>query len=288
MKMIKIALSLIAVMILFIPFNGCSGKKNDFEDKEGGRSEWTDPKAPKVIESKEIVSFNYEFRTSTFTFHGNDLGYDFCFLSLKKQESGAMCVVRGISYDREVFNHEFTLPLSVLDELQDVVEKTKLANSNGIRNITYGIPHYLGSSLRVEYVSGEKISAADNAGDVLGSDASLAVFEFFRNKARNEGYDFLHTDEEIYSFQERIEGEWVDMDNTISLMFEGNNVKIYEGEALVGDSDYYLEFDRLYNETESEPFGPFVRFEWRSGSIYGIKENGEEIEFFKPWEPDKE
>ncbi len=280
-KTMKGPLWFFSALVLCLMLNGCSAKDRDKEET-GGIRDWTNLDASKSIQSEEIIAFKYEFNSSFSWYYDRQTAYDYCSLSMMRQEDGALCRIWGLrdGYYR-LFDFEFTAPLSSLNALQALIDEHDLAKVNGISKTTYGIPEYLGSSLRVEYASGERIYAYDNNDDVISIQATLALFDFFRNLARDAGRDFLHTEEEIQNFQTHIAGLWKDMDSTVMLVIYGNVIKIYEGQTLLEDTTYFREYEKLYNERgKSVYFGRYVLFEWRDGSIVGIEENGAETEFY--------
>jgi hypothetical protein len=156
-----------------------------------------------------------------------------------------------------------------------------LAKVNGTDITGEGIPEHLGSSLRVEYASDEQIYAYDNRSGVIDNTATLAVFDLFLCLARDAGCGFLHTGEEIETFQAHIAGTWEDMDRTAMLVLYGNSIKIYEDQTLTDDTTYYFEYDKLYNEQgESGRFHRYAMFEWRDGLLIGMEKGGAQTEFY--------
>lgn len=271
---------LLSIPILCLILNGCSEMNKDKEET-GGRHDWTNPDAPKFIESKEITAFKCEFNCDSLKYYDHEIPYDYCSFSMTRQESDALCAVRGYKgYDGMLFDFEITVPLSSLDTLQGLIDGNDLAKVNGIYKKTDGLPAYLGSYLLVEYASDEQIYAYDNNWDIISSQASLCFYEFFRNLARDADCDFLHTEEEIQGFQAHIAGIWKDSDSMITLDFQDNVIKIYDGQRLVEDTTYFREYEKLYNEREeSGHLGPYMLIEWRDGWIIGIEEDGTETKF---------
>lgn len=195
-KFYFIVLVIVIVIILLFLLVSCNSKKPDRDDniQTGGHVDYSDPNAPKTIESKEITSFTYSF-----FIHSSDYEWDFddesyreilynnCTFSLEREEEGARCIGSGYSqYGDDTFDFEFLADLSALDDLQSIIDQYKLATSNGIHERTIGIPEGLGADLTVKYASGERIDAYDNAGPVINKDANLALYNFFIDLAREE------------------------------------------------------------------------------------------------------
>lgn|GEM_PF-898980 len=140
----------------------------------GGTTDGSDPNAPKTIESTEITSF--ECTASLFSLLTKSPllvspRYEF---SAKREGDRAVCTC--VSKDGE---REFIEEAEFLDRLQAIVADYDLASYNGIYRWTHGLPDDFGASLRVEYASGERISATNNQDMFLPIAALEELAELF-------------------------------------------------------------------------------------------------------------
>ena len=125
------------------------------------------PEAPKVIESKDIVSAKIEFDDS----HGNHH-----LMSLSKEGDRVQVVID------DFMNHEdFEAPVKVLADLQRIIDKYDMASKNGYVSTTSGVPSGYGYELTVEYESGEYIKSYDNAFPGFTDEEGDALYSFLVN-----------------------------------------------------------------------------------------------------------
>ena len=129
---------------------GC-GKTADPEDiTTGGRINMTDPDAPKVIQSKEIVEFYTSFYL--YTRWRAEEYHSFQF-QIKPDGSGAWTVTE-IGSETTCAADE-----TLMTALQDVIDRKELASMNGFCEYTAGVaPEYGECILRVTYASGETLN----------------------------------------------------------------------------------------------------------------------------------
>ena len=114
----------------------------------GGVTDRTDHSAPKVIESKEITALGASFWVQDEEGRGARWN-----LSAKKDSSGGVSVsVRGGVQGQAQADASF------LAALQEVVDRSGLAKSNGIDRVPAGLPPaYSPTRLSVDYASGERL-----------------------------------------------------------------------------------------------------------------------------------
>lgn len=130
---------------------GCDGP----EPVTGGVDDRTDPNAPKVIESKEIVSFSADVCLIGEWSPGREnYRYEF---AAKPDGSGALVASEaetGISVPADG---------ELLAALQEIVEKYGLASQNGVYRVTAGLPpEYQACTVTVNYASRERIAFTVN------------------------------------------------------------------------------------------------------------------------------
>lgn len=270
-----------ALVLCLLMLAGCAqGGKNmrdmlKQEDLPGGRKDRTDSDAPKVIDSKELVSFKYE---------GGMLGYQVCHFSLVRKENGALCSGWGWEHwgDPNDFEFEFMAELSTLDALQAVIDEHDLARYNGISITVNGLPPYGGERLFVNYASGENISAYDNNFHFMYEDARLSLFKFFHALAEDAGYNFPHLETWNVEFEKFLLGCWQDRDETVRLDFRYDSVKIHADGQLTDDTTFYIEYDRLYNaQSEDGSFSRYAYIKRFGSALYAYDSSGVKTTFYR-------
>ncbi|MGI6782999.1 MAG: hypothetical protein ACOX5A_02125 [Aminivibrio sp.] len=150
------------------------------EEAPGSLRDWSNPDAPKAIESKVLVTFEYD---------GGTVGYEMCNFRLALEDGAVRCRGWGEGTDG-AFQLDFAAPTSSLEALQAVIEEHNLVRHNGIDVFVNGLPPGMGEMLRAEYASGEKIYAANNQFSFLGADEALVIFSFFAQLADGAGCGF--------------------------------------------------------------------------------------------------
>lgn len=178
------AVSLVLLFISAAAFCGlferaAEGMK-EYEEAPGYLRDWSNPDAPKAIESKELAAFEYD---------GGVPGYEMCSFSLAHEDGAVRCRGWGEGTDG-AFQLDFAAPASSLEALQVIIEGHNLARHNGIDVFVNGLPPGMGEMLRAEYASGEKIYAANNQFSFLGADEARAIFSFFAQLADDTGCGF--------------------------------------------------------------------------------------------------
>jgi len=136
-----------AVMAIFMI--GCS-KTTESEIICGGRTDKSDPDAPKVIESTEITEFSVAFFLAERWTGEDDHRFDF---EVKPDENGVLTAYEHYSGIQHLADED------LLNALQEVIVQNNLAMMNGIYEVTAGLPpEYQPRILKVKYASGETLS----------------------------------------------------------------------------------------------------------------------------------
>ncbi len=173
----------------------CNTDKNKDPDIEptGSRYNHTWINAPKVIESKEITSFRYKFCFSSHQeWDKRDVPYFNCSFWVDRDGKQAHCRGWCGLYEGFRFEFDFKTSLSILDDLQKIMDAHDVASVNGIAVGAYGLPPDVGSNLDVIYASGERIYSADSSGQILREKVNMDIHDFFIDLAKKAGakYDF--------------------------------------------------------------------------------------------------
>ena len=170
-------------------FGGCDGaNRPDPEPIDGGSTVYTDPDAPKEIQSAELTEFEASFVLFTRYKAGGEDDNTFRFI-VAPDESGALTASETVS--------GLTCPADgdLLDALRDVVVKYKLAGMNGLYDVTAALPpEYAPGGITAKYASGETLTfTTDNDPFALWAEEVCDVFaDWFAAR----GIDGLSPEEE--------------------------------------------------------------------------------------------
>ena len=134
----------------------------------GGKTDNTDPNAPKVISSTEITSFKCSFTTAN-ALNPGGLGRRFYSFEASLQSGKVIGSYRSDvrSSPDETISGAFETDPDFMVELQAIISEHDIAKYNGISIRVGGLPPKLGSRIYVTYASGEQISAANNQSNFL-------------------------------------------------------------------------------------------------------------------------
>ena len=155
MKTVIIILAAAALAAAMACLAGCAGHKQE-EVLCGGVTDKTDPRAPKTIKSKDIVSFRVNLVFTGDRLDTEEYLGEFIF-DVSKDGDGVLTASEknaGISRpaDKEL-----------LDKVQEVIDSAKLAEMNGIYRVTAGLPPiFKEQTLTAKYASGEKLTFTRN------------------------------------------------------------------------------------------------------------------------------
>ncbi|MDO4488560.1 MAG: hypothetical protein Q4B67_05690 [Eubacteriales bacterium] len=180
----KVLIAVLLVMVIAVTASACKKKVEAPETGQvidGGVTNTEDPAAPKKIESKTIITFHCYVNLGNLEEKDSRLGgytYDF----EARLENGAVKgTYKKSSYDgmeekpfRE--SHEF------LNEIFTIVDKYDFAQFNGKKHFVAGLPEDFGSTIEINFKSGEKINASDNQGSFLPVEAVEELEALFRSR----------------------------------------------------------------------------------------------------------
>lgn len=240
----KIMITILSTMFLFSLF-GC--KKND-GPIAGGVTDKTDPNAPKVIESEQIV----EFDTNYFSYirWSGDENHKFEFKVVKENNQFVLYENnRNIKCDADD---------SLLENIQKVIEDNNLVSRNGVYKITAGLPvEYQPCNFYVKYDSGEELQFTINNEpcDKWSADLYDVINEYLLSKdidtlspTKEESLvnNFMFSykqDNLIFDYQEiDVEKNKAIKNNTHLLMndvYDENKQEVVYQEMIVIPDDYY-------------------------------------------------
>lgn len=148
-RMAIIAMLALAALLVLA---GCSSfRKAESVPISGGKTDLTDPSAPKVITSKEITAFEANFWCFDRYDEARNGAYRF---AIAPNERGELCLSCA-----GVLEASTVIGQTVLDGVQTILDEYDLAAQNGVYSVTAGLaPPYGPCSLTAEYASGELLT----------------------------------------------------------------------------------------------------------------------------------
>jgi len=181
-NIIILILAMISLVIIFTVKN-----TDDSSARGGGKTDNTDPNAPKVINSSEMLSFSCAFSTAE-RLKTETLGrYYFTLEAVLRNGTVTGSYQRIVkSSPDETVSGSFEADAAFMAELQAVVAEGDLAKYNGLSIRVGGLPPRLGCSLHITYASGEEINAQNNQTNFLALEEMTALEALFRQAAFGE------------------------------------------------------------------------------------------------------
>ena len=161
-------------------------KKRNIDDGRHGTGYYEDynfKKKPKVIKSKDIISFKIDFEDGN-TVDDSKLPYGRYYISLEKTDDIGKLSFEFRGYGEDILI-EKDLPLEVFINLQKIIEDENVEEINGYCFNNTALGYFL--DLEILYESGEKITAYAEGGSVNppGFNGKVLV-EFFYNMVEEE------------------------------------------------------------------------------------------------------
>ncbi len=122
----------------------------------GGSYDYSDPNAPKTIESTELTSFECEISLLSIVLPENGVLTNQHYAFTARLEGGEVACIRYTDWRGK---ESFTMTPAFMGELQKLIVQHKIAGLNGIDTVTYGLPDEFGARISAAYASGESIYA---------------------------------------------------------------------------------------------------------------------------------
>lgn len=188
------------------------------------------------INSTEIISFEYigsSFSVSC------ELNGDI----LHVKSKGGNSTERDGTYfvlDYDSKSHD------ILNKLQDVIVKYKINKNNGYEYEVAGLPSGLGDTISVLYKSNEKIWKYSNQSPTISDEAVKEIYDIFHECALDNSYDFTSAGSNVLLYDDAtkdyLQGTWKGshFGKKYTIIFAGDNVKIYEDDKLTDDTNYVI------------------------------------------------
>ena len=224
----------------------------------GGTDATQDTKAPKVIQSREMVFFEIEsalnagivqpvpeddhFSVSEPLYYIHAFAVPAgqgCFLFL--ETSG------GFHRNRERNSSWHFTAKNIFPSLVKLVQEHELAKGNGFHSCTHGLPENFGGSVMIRYASGEKISFSNNQSPIFSTAFASAVFSLFQEFLQQEAIPLPNLTElsGIRFSEERQGGGYTrvhvtileDGSGSIEKTSRYDSEKVYESTSMISQDD---------------------------------------------------
>ena len=282
MKWVYLLSALLVLTFIFLFYNHHQKRRDDHE-MTGGSFDYTNPNAPKVIQSKDITSFTYEFPVHIInTACKRNIPYDYCRFNLERGDHELVLKASGSGLSGFYFNFEITLPLSVLHDLQVIVDQYEIVKVNGIDRGGIGTPMDDATMLYIKYASDERIYASDNLGHFMGCEKSEAIYDFFLEIAKLVDDDLMYRDEEVKVIDNFLYGTFVSENHPQTLVFQKSSrgyFDIYEDDKQIEHTRFFINGNKLYSNPLKEPFNHYEYFFIQDKKLFGVTKDNQTIQF---------
>ena len=164
-----------------IGFSGCGLPVRETDDIDGGVKTYNNGEdSPKVIESTEIVSFEFEVSLYNIVVEEESelVGRNYK-LSAVLEDGAVKSKIQWRDRAGAGEEGDFTADTSFMTSLQEIVSKYNFAQYNGYISKVSGLPDMYGAKIDIKYASGESIYAYDNQDCFISIDAINELVEIF-------------------------------------------------------------------------------------------------------------
>ena len=135
--------------------------------------------SPKVIESTEIINFEFEVSLYSIVLEESELVGKNYKLSAALKDGTVKSKIKWHDRAGVGEEHDFTADTLFMTNLQKIVSKYNFAQYNGYISKVSGLPDMYGAKLDINYASGEGIYAHDNQECFIPLDAIKELVELY-------------------------------------------------------------------------------------------------------------
>lgn len=169
------------IMLITMGLCGCSVFRRDTDHIDGGVKTYNSGEdSPKVIESTEIISFEFEVSLYNIVLEEESelVGRNYKLFAVL--EDGAVkSKIKWRDRAGGGEEHDFSADASFMTSLQELVSKYNFAQYNGYISKVSGLPDMYGAKLDINYASGENIYAYNNQDEFVPLEAIGELVELF-------------------------------------------------------------------------------------------------------------
>ena len=156
--------------------------RRNTDDIDGGVKTYNSgEESPKVIESTEIISFEFEFSLYNIVVEEESelVGRNYK-LSAVLEDGAVKSKIKWRDRVGAGEEGDFTADISFMTSLQEIVSKYNFAQYNGYISKVSGLPDMYGAKIDIKYASGESIYAYDNQDCFISIDAIKELVKIFK------------------------------------------------------------------------------------------------------------
>ena len=176
--MSRMILSLILLMTM--GFSGCGLFRRNTDNIDGGVKTYNSGEdSPKVIESTEIISFEFEVSLYNIVVEESELVGRNYKLSAVLEDGAVKSKIKWRDRVGAGEEGDFTADISFMTSLQELVSKYNFAQYNGYISKVSGLPDMYGAKIDIAYASGESIYAHNNQDCFIPFEAIEELIELF-------------------------------------------------------------------------------------------------------------
>ena len=170
------------ILLMTIGFSGCGLPARETDDIDGGVKTYNSGEdSPKVIDSTEIISFEFEVSLYNIVLEEESelVGRNYK-LSAVLEDGAVKSKIKWRDRAGAGKEGDFTADISFMTSLQELVSKYNFAQYNGYISKVSGLPDMYGAKLDIKYASGESIYAYDNQDCFISIDAIKELVKIFK------------------------------------------------------------------------------------------------------------
>ena len=169
------------ILLMTMGFCGCGLSRRNTDHIDGGVKTYNSGEdSPKVIESTEIISFEFEVSLYNIVVEEESelVGRNYK-LSAVLEDEAVKSKIKWRDRAGAGEEHDFTADTSFMTSLQELVSKYNFAQYNGYISKVSGLPDMYGAKLDINYASGESIYAHNNQDCFIPFEAIEELVEIF-------------------------------------------------------------------------------------------------------------
>ena len=251
----------------------------------GGRHESQMEECKEVIESKDIVKFSY-------------CGTDYMVSANKDGDVLHLYATGGGKYNKRdgsyfIIKYD-TNDMSILEALQNVIDKNNETCGNGHCVHVDGLPGGIGDTFSVEYASGEKLYKYSNQFTTAKPETIKEFYDIFHEYAKRDGYEFNSAGSNVQLFDdadpEYLQGTWKGkhFGREVEVTFKDDKVSIKVDDKITDENEEYVIIEGTvvknklkdgkegysrYDYEEFEGVSCFAKKNWFTMTAYFMKES---------------